>query len=307
MVHVLIYGKNSWIGSFFALALQERNAYFEYSQIRVGDIKILREELDKINPTHVVLCLGKTYSKDQANIDYLQNNLEINLESNFMVHLSVITECVNRNIHITYVGTGCIYSYFDKIDDYKPFTETSEANFFGSDYSLVKGKLDRHLRNFYEDKILNLRFRMPISFQEHPRELLTKLKNYEKISLPPNSVSVLDELIPVAVDMLLSQTVGTFNMVNSGSFSDQEYIKLYKEYIDPEFTKEIVYQRDLNLRAKRSNALLDNSKLLEKYYISDIKDKIIEIFQERIKWKNSTGNFTGMRILNSKSEHQEKP
>jgi len=69
-----------------------------------------------------------------------------------------------------------------------------------------------HLMHLF-DNVLNLRIRMPITSENNPRNFITKITNYDKICSIANSMSVLPELIPTAIDM----------MKNNISFSIHHY------------------------------------------------------------------------------------
>lgn len=52
----------------------------------------------------------------------------------------------------------------------------------------------------------------------------------------PNSMTVLPELVPVAIEMSKRKLTGNMNYTNPGAISHNEILELYKEYIDPDFT-----------------------------------------------------------------------
>lgn len=111
--------------------------------------------------------------------------------------------------------------------------------------------------------ILNIRIRMPIVGEEHPRNFITKITKYDKICSIPNSMTVLPELLPIVLDMMISNTVGTINLTNPGTISHNEILELYKEYVNPKFTWKnftIEEQRQI-LASERSNNFLDTTKL----------------------------------------------
>jgi len=106
---------------------------------------------------------------------------------------------------------------------------------------------------------------MPIIEEDCPRNFITKITNYKKICSVPNSMSVLTELLPIALRMLKVGMTGTINLTNPGVISHNEILDMYKEYVDPTFTWEnfsIEEQREI-LACERSNNLLDTSLLEE--------------------------------------------
>jgi len=96
------------------------------------------------------------------------------------------------NVHMTYIGTGCIFSRDTNIDKYE-YTEDDIPDFFGSGYSTVKGYTEQLIKHF--DNVLNLRIRMPIIKEHCNRNFVTKIMSYEKIYSMYNSMSYLPDLI----------------------------------------------------------------------------------------------------------------
>jgi dTDP-4-dehydrorhamnose reductase len=161
------------------------------------------------------------------------------------------------------------------------FTEEDLPNFFGSGYSIVKGFTDR-LMHQLSDNVLNLRIRMPIVAEDCPRNFITKITNYKKICSMQNSMSVLPDLLPIALDMLKSGKVGTVNLTNPGVISHNEILEMYKEYVDNSFTWENFNQEEQRqiLACDRSNNSLD-THVLQTFapYIKNIKDSVRELLQ----------------------------
>ncbi len=302
---ILIYGAHGWIGKQFISILQEyKNINFINGKSRVDNEIELLNEINDINPTHIVSFIGRTYGKigDKIypTIDYLEQEGKLveNIRDNLFSPLLLAEICKNKNIHFTYLGTGCIF----KFDENHPFeqelngfTEDSKPNFFGSSYSIVKGFTDR-LMHLYNDSVLNLRIRMPISDEYNTRNFITKITTYKKICSIKNSMTVLPELLPLVVDMMIKKLTGTLNLTNPGLVSHNEILEMYKEIVDNKFTWEnftAEEQRKI-LACDRSNNFLETKRLEELYpHVKNIKDSIRDILY---KYKDTIKNYTNILI-----------
>ena len=115
----------------------------------------------------------------------------------------------------------------------------------------------------YDDSVLNLRIRMPITNINNPRNFITKITNYEKICSIPNSMTVLPELLPLVIDMMKNKRTGTINLTNPGLISHNRILELYREIVDKDFTWKnfSVEEQNVILASKRSNNYLNTDKL----------------------------------------------
>ena len=271
MTKILIYGGNGWIGGMMCVLLSKKNIVFVKSNVRVNDKKAVEEELYIENPTHVMSFIGRTHGNhngtNYTTIDFLEQKGRIreNVRDNLFSPLVLAILCSRRNIHFTYLGTGCIFTYddehpFGKVEN--GFTESSLPNFFGSSYSVVKGYTDRMINQINENA-LNLRIRMPITSEKSGRNFITKITTYKKICSVSNSMTVLPELLPFVLDMMKNNQKGTINLTNPGLISHNEILEMFKEIVDPEFTYQNFSQEEQRkiLAADRSNNYLDTTKL----------------------------------------------
>lgn len=272
---VLVYGSNGWIGVQFISILQQSSIDFYCGKSRVDNEIDVQTEIDSVNPTHVVSFIGRTHGKigDKVytTIDYLEQEGKLveNMRDNLFSPLLLSEICRKKNIHFTYLGTGCVF----KFDEEHPFgkeeagfDEDSLPNFFGSSYSVVKGYTDR-LMHLYKDSVLNLRIRMPITGAHNGRNFITKITNYAQICSVPNSMTVLPELLPMVLDMMKNKTVGTMNLTNPGLVSHNTILEMYKEIVDSDFTWKNFSQEEQRkiLAADRSNNFLDTTRLESHY------------------------------------------
>lgn len=284
-MNILIYGSNGWIGQQFIEILKEKNIAYIQGVSRVDDYDNVVQEITTNKPSHVISFIGRTHGKigdkQYTTIDYLEQDGKLyeNVRDNLYSPLILAMVCKENNIHYTYLGTGCIFKYDDEHPFGKEengFIEQSKPNFFGSSYSVVKGFTDK-LMHLFEDNILNLRIRMPITGSKNPRNFITKIVTYEKVCSVPNSMTVLPELLQYVVKMMDKNITGTINLTNPGLVSHNEILEMYKEIVDSSFTWNnftIEEQRQI-LAADRSNNYLNTTKLEELFpEMDNIKDAV---------------------------------
>jgi len=292
---VLLYGSRGWIGNMMCKLLEKENIDYVASNVRASNKKDVEREILQVKPTHVMSFIGRTHGvhegKTYTTIDYLEQKGKIvdNVRDNLFSPMVLALICQKHDIHFTYLGTGCIFKYDEDHpfgNDQTGFTEESLPNFFGSSYSVVKGYTDE-LMHFFEDSVLNLRIRMPITDKLEPRNFITKITTYEYICSIPNAMSVLDELLPYALDMAKKGTTGTINLTNPGLVSHNEILEMYKEIVDKSFTWKNFSIEDQAkiLAADRSNNSLNSTKLQTLYpEVKHIKDSVRDVL-ERMKKK----------------------
>ena len=83
-----------------------------------------------------------------------------------------------------------------------------------------------------------LRVRMPISDDLAPRNFITKIVRYDRVVNVPNSMTVLEEMMPASVAMAEAKLCGIYNFCNPGAVSHNEILDMYKEIVDPTFVYE---------------------------------------------------------------------
>ena len=92
-------------------------------------------------------------------------------------------------------------------------------------------------------------------------------------------MTVLDELLPIMVDMSTKKITGTINLTNPGLISHNEILEMYKEIVDSKFTYKnfSIEEQAKILAADRSNNYLDTSRL-EKLYPNQFLDIYMKFF-----------------------------
>lgn len=279
----LLYGGNGWIGTQVLKLLQEdakNNVHVSNIRINSSNISEIENEMKEYN--NIMCFVGRTHGKDCNTIDYLEGEGKLveNINDNLYSPMILAILAYKHNKHLTYIGTGCIFSYNENTPE-DGYNEESLPDFFGSSYSIVKGFTDT-LMHMYEDTVLNVRIRMPIVDHDCSRNFITKIASYDKVVNIPNSMTVLPELLPMMIDLATKKFTGTINLTNPGALSHNEVLEMYKKYVDPEFKWEnfSIIEQNKVLKSKRSNNTLNNAKLQSMYpQVKTIKQSLEDLFK----------------------------
>uniref|UniRef100_A0A6C0BA23 NAD-dependent epimerase/dehydratase domain-containing protein n=1 Tax=viral metagenome TaxID=1070528 RepID=A0A6C0BA23_9ZZZZ len=288
---ILLFGSKGWIGSKVIQLLKDKNIPVMQASSRADDSTSIRNEIQEslVPITHIMSFIGRTHgiyeNEKITTIDYLEKpgKLVDNVRDNLYAPVSLALLCKELNIHFTYLGTGCIFEY-DEVHPYgcedTGFHEASFPNFFGSSYSVVKGFTDQLMHQL---PVLNVRIRMPITHEYNERNFITKITNYKKVCSIPNSMSVLNELLPLMIELTLRKEVGTVNLTNPGLITHNEILEMYKEIVDPDFRWENFTQEEQNtiLLSKRSNNCLD-THVLQSFFpqVKTIKESVRDMLTQ---------------------------
>jgi 3,5-epimerase/4-reductase len=286
---VLVYGgKTGWFGQEVVKILQAEGHHPVCGESRLENRESIIKEIETVKPDYIINTAGVT---GRPNINWCEDHKQDTIRTNIIGALNLIDVAYVKGLHITHFGTGCLFDYDDehpKNTD-KGFTEEDEPNHYTSFYCESKIYLGKLLVRY--PNLLHLRIRMPVSYDWHPRNFIVKIMSYERIINEPNSLSVLEDLLPIAVDMTLKERKGEYNFVNPGVISHNEILELYKEIIDPMFTWKnfTVAEQDAMLKIGRSNCELSVAKLLKEYpNIPNIKTSIVRALHSMKALKNTT-------------------
>lgn len=288
----LIFGGNGWIGKQFQEQLVSHNIHYKCSNYRMDvEPSKIEEEIRSLGVDRVICLAGRTSGGEYNTIDYLEGGKKQtyeNVRDNLFGPIQLAILCKKLDIHMTYLGTGCIFNYDCQhtIQNENGFLEEDVPNFFGSSYSIVKGFTDRlfHFNSIF-DNILNLRIRMPINDDlDSPRNFINKITKYEKICSIENSMTVIPDVLPIMMDMIQKKKLGTINLVNPGVISHNQILDMYIEIVNPDFTYEnfTLDEQSKILKSERSNNRLDTTLLEKEYFILPIYESVQRLLK-RIK------------------------
>lgn len=263
----LIYGYRGYLGDYFVRFLEEKGEKVMKGEADIGDIEAVRKEVGALvasgeGPHFVINAAGKT---GRPNVDWCETHKDETLYANVTGPLVLAQVCVEAGMtesggpRLVHLGSGCVY---DGYNDGKGWSEEDAPNFDGSYYSRTKAAAERMLNEF---PVLQLRLRMPIDAHEGPRNFISKITKYEKVASVPNSMTVIEDFLPAAYELMKRGRVGIYNMTNPGLIDHKTILELYKKIVDPNFKYTLVPMEELyaghHVVAKRSNCQLDTSKL----------------------------------------------
>lgn len=224
------------------------------SKDRIKSYSDIVELIRKYNPDVVINCIGKT---GRPNVDWCETNINETFQGNIIIPTKIAMACKSLGKYMVHIGSGCIYS---GSNNGRGFKETDVPNFQGSLYSRSKVICEKILLEF---PILQLRIRMPLDSKPSGRNLLDKLLSYEKIVKCNNSITVIDDFLPVLEKLMTMREVGVFNIVNKGFISNKKILDLYSEISGKKLSFSLISEDDLGklTLARRSNCLLSIKKL----------------------------------------------
>ena len=278
----LILGKG-----FIGKRLQEEIGC-DISDRKIYSFKEAKEEIKKYNPKIIINCIGYT---GKRNVDDCELDKDKTLFSNVFVPIILAEVALREKIKLVHISTGCIY-HFDYSKDMplplrgtgraipmdKPIKEEREPDYFDLFYSRSKIYAEKTLKALGDKtNILIVRIRMPLDNQSHPKNILDKLLNFEKITEIPNSITYIPDFIKAMQHLIKIEAQGIYNVVNKGSLRYPELLDVYKKSV-PNFNYKLIDCKDLNL--VRTNLLLSTKKLEKSgFRVRDIKDVLEECVQ----------------------------
>ena len=276
----LVYGRTGWIGRKLGKLLADQGHTWSYGRARLEDRQAVLDDVKRSNCTHIICAAGIT---GRPNVDWCEDHKTETIRSNVIGILNLCDVALLYNLHVTNFATGCIYKYDEEHQiGGKPFTEDDDPNFGGSFYSETKSYMEMMLRHY--PNVLQCRVRMPIDGDlQNPRNFITKIANYDKVVNIPNSMTVLEEFVPMAVEGAIRGLTGAYNWTNPGAISHNEVLELYRDFCHPGFSWENFTEEEQAevIKAPRSNNTMCEKKIREAFpRVLGIKESIIKYVME---------------------------
>jgi dTDP-4-dehydrorhamnose reductase len=209
----------------------------------------------------VINCFGFT---GIPNVDEAEIKKNECWDLNVVKPLKIVDTCNKLGVKYVHISSGCIYSGYEKV-----YTENDSPNFGLFDYSSFYSKSKHAFETLTTNNDLKIiRIRMPICFDiKNRRNYLSKIMKYPDLIDMVNSKTFIPDVggfIKALINSDISWTMqDIYNVVNSDPLSTHEVIKLLNsgnegkwDELDPNW----VSMSELDIKAPRSNCILDNTK-----------------------------------------------
>lgn len=226
------------------------------------DLAAIHNLIKDYQPDVLINCIGKT---GRPNVDWCESHKEETMSANVTLPLLLADACHRANVHLIQIGSGCIYfgpSPYKGHTSYAQDPGWQETDFANpkSFYSKTKYACDLMLAPL--PHVTTLRIRMPVSDRDTPRNLINKLRGYNKVIDIPNSMTLMSDLARCIEWVADKRPGGVFHVANPQPLTAARIMKEFQKYV-PEHQFDIITESELDdmTVAKRSNCILNTDKL----------------------------------------------
>jgi 3,5-epimerase/4-reductase len=259
MYHVIL-GKG-FVGTHLSQHFKLNNIdhkIFSQSELDYTDPNTFRDFLDTNDKDikWVVSAFGYT---GIPNVDACEDNKELCYAYNVLYPMQVVKLCNQYKIPVIHIGSGCIYSGYEK-----EFTEEDTPNFGiysneSSYYSKCKHVFETFAKEF---NCYVLRIRIPFTDILTRKNYFSKLLNYDTLINELNSVTSLNDFDEFVVRFISAKPeYGIYNVVNPEPVKAEEVIEILKDNKIVNSKWRFIELKDLNTKANRSNCVLSTKKI----------------------------------------------
>jgi dTDP-4-dehydrorhamnose reductase len=257
-VTTLIVGRG-YLAKRLAAGLDSKLASVVTSDADITDAAAVGAALRDSGADAVINCAGKT---GRPNVDWCQAHPRETYRSNVVGPLVLAEQCAQRGAYLLHLGSGCVF--YGPSPSPGGWREEDHANPV-SYYSRTKYAADLALSHL--EGVGIARIRMPVDDRPHPRNLVTKLAGYASVADVDNSVTVVEDLVEVVNKLVLFRAEGVFHVTNPGTVRHRDLLSLYREYVDPRHSAQLVAEAVLVdeglVAVRRSNCVLASRRLGE--------------------------------------------
>lgn len=259
MYHVIL-GKG-FVGTHLSQYFKRNNIdhkIFSQSELDYTDPNTFKDFLDTNDKDirWIINCSGYT---GVPNVDACEDNKEFCYAYNVLYPMQVVKLCNQYKIPVIHIGSGCIYSGYEK-----EFTEEDIPNFGiysneSSYYSKCKHVFETFAKEF---NCYVFRIRIPFTDILTRKNYFSKLLNYDTLINELNSVTSLNDFDEFVVRFISTKPeYGIYNVVNPEPVKAEEVVEILKDNKIVNSKWRFIELKDLNTKANRSNCVLTTDKI----------------------------------------------
>lgn len=196
------------------------------------------------------------------NVDSCEDHKEECYFYNVTAPLYMTKVCNDNNIPIIHIGSGCVYSGYNKIYTEEDLTDFGADCPNSSTYSKSKDTFEKLSRDMHR---AIFRIRIPFNGIYESKNYLYKIFNYDNLITKQNSITCVDDLV-VFIESFLRKSSnqnyqGIYNVVNKGSVDGARVVDLLRQHGINNPNWKFVTTEQASFRVERSNCILSTEKL----------------------------------------------
>lgn len=245
------------------------------SEASITDASAVRAAIKEHRASAVINAAGKT---GRPNVDWCETHQRETWMANVVGPLLLADACADAGAYLLHIGSGCVF--YGPSPSPGGWRETDHANPL-SYYSKSKYAADLALSSVPNVGVA--RIRMPLDARPDPRNLITKLAGYRFVIDVENSVTVVDDFLHVAKELVARRAEGVFHVTNPGVMRHRDLLDAYRRHVDPRHAAEFIPAEELTARglasAARSNCILSSERLaslgIAMRPIADVLDALV--------------------------------
>jgi dTDP-4-dehydrorhamnose reductase len=273
---ILILGKG-YVGNYIAASDTKHDiVHIGKTDLDYSKPEIFKPYLKGSKFDWIVNCSGYT---GRPNVDSCEDDKENCYHYNVTVPLYITRVANELKIPIIHIGSGCIYSGYDK-----KYTETDLSD-FGADsfdssfYSKTKDAFEK-LSSTLDRYIF--RIRIPFNGIVEPKNYLYKLLHYDNLISMQNSVTNVDDLVKFTFKFIDKKpALGIYNVTNTGSIEARSIVSMMRDNNLENSKWKFIDIEDAEFRVARSNCILNTDKIKKLgLELPNVNDSIIASIEE---------------------------
>ncbi|KAJ1377247.1 hypothetical protein SESBI_49102 [Sesbania bispinosa] len=264
----LIYGGAGWIGGLLGNICEKQGIPFEYGTGRLDDRSQVLVDIRTIKPTHVFNASCVTGA---LNVKWFEAHKPETIRAIVVSVLTLADVCRDHGLPLMN------YAFGGNFEEKPNSTE--------SFYFKTQAKVEEFLKEY--ENVCTFRMQLPVSSDlSNPHNFITKITRSDKVANIPNSITVLDELLPISIEMAKRNCRGIWNFTNPGIVTCNEILEMYKNYVEPSFKwVNFTLEQQAHFPSPSINQMMDASKLKKEFpQLLHVKESLIKyVFEPKRK------------------------